>query len=94
MYDIFLGKSLVFIDSIQFINSSLDKLVKNLSDEDFNYLVGKFGSKLIRSTEQLFLEKSFQMDIFCIISTYTFSSDFSKNTFSTIILAQQYSSLH
>ena len=29
------GKNLVFIDSMQFINSSLDKLVKNLSDENF-----------------------------------------------------------
>ena len=35
----FLGKNLVFIDSMQFMNSSLDKLVKNLSDEDFKYLV-------------------------------------------------------
>ena len=35
----FLGKSLVFIDSIQFMNSSLDKLVKNLSDEDFKACV-------------------------------------------------------
>ena len=34
-----LGKNLVFIDSMQFMISSLDKLVKNLSDEDFNYLV-------------------------------------------------------
>ena len=32
---LFLGKNLVFIDSIQFMNFSLDKLVKNLSDEDF-----------------------------------------------------------
>ena len=31
----FLNKNLVFIDSMQFMNSSLDKLVKNLSDEDF-----------------------------------------------------------
>ena len=30
----FLNKNLVFIDSMQFMNSSLDKLVKNLSDED------------------------------------------------------------
>ena len=41
---IFLNKNLVFIDSMQFMNSSLDKLVKNLSDEDFKYL-GEFGSK-------------------------------------------------
>ena len=32
----FLCKDLVFIDSIQFMNSSLDKLVKNLVDEDFS----------------------------------------------------------
>ena len=31
----FLGKGLVFIGSMQFMNSSLDKLAKNLSDEDF-----------------------------------------------------------
>ena len=39
----FLNKNLVFIDSMQFMNSSLDKLVKNLSDEDFKYLVEEFG---------------------------------------------------
>ena len=41
----FLNKNLVFIDSMQFMNSSLDKLVKNLSDEDFQYLVEEFGSE-------------------------------------------------
>ena len=34
----FLNKNLVFIDSMQFMNSSLEKLVKNLSDNDFKYL--------------------------------------------------------
>ena len=38
-YMAFLNKNLVFIDSMQFITSSLDKLVKNLLDEDFKYLV-------------------------------------------------------
>ena len=38
----FLNKNLVFIDSMQFMNSSLDKLVKNLSDKDFKYLVEEF----------------------------------------------------
>ena len=30
-----LNKNLVFIDSMQFMNSSLYKLVQNLSDKDF-----------------------------------------------------------
>ena len=34
----FLGRDLVFIDSMQFMNFSLDKLVKNLVDEGFKYL--------------------------------------------------------
>ena len=36
---LFLGRNLVLVGSMQFMNSSLDKLVKNLSDEDFKYLV-------------------------------------------------------
>ena len=43
----FLGKNLVFIDSMQFMNSSLDKLVKNLLDEDFKYVVEEFGPKYL-----------------------------------------------
>ena len=41
----FLNKNLVFIDSMQLMNSSLDKLIKNLSDEDFKYLVEQIFSK-------------------------------------------------
>ena len=40
-----LNKDIVFIYRMQFMNSSLVKLVKNLSDEDFKYLVKEFGSK-------------------------------------------------
>ena len=46
------GKILVFIDSMQFMNSSLDKLVENLSDEDFKYLVEEFGSKNLELLNQ------------------------------------------
>ena len=46
------GENLVFIDSMQFINSSLHKLVKNLSDEEFKYLVEEFGSKNLRLLKQ------------------------------------------
>ena len=48
----FLNKNLVFIDSMQFMNSSLDKLVKILSDEDFKYLVEKCDSKHLKILKQ------------------------------------------
>ena len=34
------------------MNSSLDKLVKNLSDEDFKYLVEEFDSKHLKILKQ------------------------------------------
>ena len=37
------NKNLVFIDSMQFMNSSLDKLVINLNDKDFKYLSEEFS---------------------------------------------------
>ena len=48
----FLNKNLVFIDSMQFMNSSLEKLVKNLSDNDFKYLTKEFGSKNLELLKQ------------------------------------------
>ena len=45
-----LNKNLVFIDSMQFINSSLKKLVKNLWD--FRYLTEEFGSKNLELLKQ------------------------------------------
>ena len=48
----FLNKNLVFIDSMQFMNSSLDKLVKNMSDEDFKYLVEEFDSENLKLLKQ------------------------------------------
>ena len=48
----FLGRDLVFIDSMQFMNCSLDKLVKYLSDEDFKYLVKEFGIKNLKILKQ------------------------------------------
>ena len=48
----FLTENLVFIGSMQLMNPNLDKLVKNLSDEDFKYLVGEFGSKNLELLKQ------------------------------------------
>ena len=42
----------MFIDSMQFMNSSLDKHVKNLSDEDFKYLVEEFGFENLELLKQ------------------------------------------
>ena len=47
-----MGKNVVFIDTMQFMNFNPDKLVKNLSDENFKYLVEKFGSKNLRILKQ------------------------------------------
>ena len=50
--EFFFNKNLVFIDSMQFMTSSLKKLAKNLSEEDFKYLVEEFGSKSLELLRQ------------------------------------------
>ena len=47
-----LGRDLVFIDSMQFMNCSLDKLVKNLVDKNFKYLVKEFGTENFKILKQ------------------------------------------
>ena len=37
---------------MQFMNSSLEKLVRNLGDDDFKYLTEKFGSKNLELLKQ------------------------------------------
>ena len=48
----FLNKNLAFSDSMQFMNSSLDKLVKDLSDKDFKYLIEEFVSEYLELLNQ------------------------------------------
>ena len=45
-------KNLVYIDSMQFINSSLEALVKNLSDNDSKYLSQEFSGDLLKLLKQ------------------------------------------
>ena len=47
-----LNKNLVFIDSMLFMNSSLDKLVKNLSDKDFKYLSEEFSNGQLKLVKE------------------------------------------
>ena len=43
-----INKNLVFVDSMQFMNSSPDKLVKNLNDKDFRYLSEEFSDEQLK----------------------------------------------
>ena len=47
-----LNKNLVFIDSMQFMNSSLEKVVKNLPDDDFKHFTEEFSSKKLELLKQ------------------------------------------
>ena len=47
-----INKNLVFIDSMQFVNSSPEKLVRNLADDDFKYLTHEIGSKNLELLKQ------------------------------------------
>ena len=48
----FLGRDSVLIDSMQFMNSSFDKLAKNLVDKDFKYLVEEFDTENLKILKQ------------------------------------------
>ena len=47
-----INKNLVFIDSMQFINSSFDSLVKNLMSEDFKYLPEEFSGEYLKLVKE------------------------------------------
>ena len=47
-----INKNLLFIDSKQFMNSSLDSLVKNLMDEDFKYLSEELSGELLELVKE------------------------------------------
>ena len=42
----------MFIDSMQFMSFSLDKLIKNMLNKDFEYFVEEFGSKNLELLKQ------------------------------------------
>ena len=47
-----INKNLVSIDNMQFISSSLDGLIKNLTDNDFKYLSQGFIGDLLKLVKQ------------------------------------------
>ena len=46
------NKNLVYIDSMQFMNSSLDSLVKNLIADDFKYFSEEYNPELLDSVKE------------------------------------------
>ena len=60
----FLIKNLIFIDSMQFMNFSFEKLVKNLTDYDFKYLSEEVGPKNLELLKQKDPYPCDQMDSF------------------------------
>ena len=47
-----INTKLRFIDSLQFLSSSLEILVKNLSNNDFKYLIQKFDNNVLDLVKQ------------------------------------------
>ena len=47
-----INNKLSFINTIQFLSSSLDSLVKNLNENDFKYLSQEFGSNVLDLVKQ------------------------------------------
>ena len=47
-----LNKNSVFINSMLFTNSSLDKLVKNLSDKNFKYLSEEYSNEQLKLAKE------------------------------------------
>ena len=46
------NNNLCFIDSLQFLSSSFDSLVKNLSEDDLKYLSQEFNNKVLDLVKQ------------------------------------------
>ena len=59
-----INRNLVFIDSMQFMNSSLDSLVKNLSDNDFKYFSEEFSGEFLKLVKQIGVYPYEYMDSF------------------------------
>ena len=46
------NRNIIFIDSMQFMNCSLDSLVKNLGDKDFKYLSEEYSGQLLKLVKE------------------------------------------
>ena len=59
-----INRNIVFVDSMQFMKSSLDSLVKNLMDKDFKYLSEEYSGELLELVREKGLYPYEYMDSF------------------------------
>ena len=52
----------IFINNLQFLSSSLDSLVKNLSNDDFNFLSQEFNNNVIKLKQKGFYRYEYMSD--------------------------------
>ena len=62
-----INKNLVFIDSMQFMNFSLDSLVKNLSDNDFKLLSQECTGQQLKLVKQ---KGCIHMNIYTVLKRF------------------------
>ena len=55
--NVIINRRLIFVDSFQFLSSSLDSLIKNMGKTDFKYLSQKFDSKVLKSGFERFKKR-------------------------------------
>ena len=67
-----LNNNIVFIDSMLFMNSCLDKLAKNLRDKDFKYLTEKTSDKKLKLVKKKGI---------CLMSILTVSKNLKKTNY-------------
>ena len=70
-----INKNLVFIDSMEFINSSLDALDKDLSDNDFKHLSQELRGEFLRLLKQKGVYPYEYMDSFKFFLTISWLID-------------------
>ena len=74
-----LNKILVSIDSMQFVNSSLEKLVKIVSDNSFKYLTQEVGSKNLE-----LLKDAYHMRTWTVLKDFQKKNYLIKNVFTAL----------
>ena len=62
-----INRSLIFIDSMHFMNFSLDSLVKNLWDHDFANLSEEFSGKFLKLVKQ---KSVYLMSIWVVLKSF------------------------